>query len=206
VDARTLRAKFAAMTTDAIVVVTGLPRSGTSMLMRMLQAGGLSAMTDGVRTADEDNPHGYFEYERVKALADDASWLGEAGGRSVKIITALLEHLPGGHDYKVILVKRDVREVLASQRAMLERRGKTDTGGGDDRMAGLFEKHLSKIQGFVESNPDMSLHVVEHREALEAPLRVASSLNSFLGGKLDEEAMARAVDRALHRNRSRPTP
>lgn len=172
------------------------------MLMRMLEAGGLPAMTDGMRVADEDNPHGYFEYERVKRLAEDSAWLGEAGGRSVKVISALVEHLPGGHDYKVVLVRRDIREVLASQRVMLERRGKADSGGDDDRMAALFDKHLSKIQALIESNPDMSLHVVEHREALEAPVRVASALNRFLGGKLNEDAMARAIDPGLHRNRS----
>jgi hypothetical protein len=201
-DARTGCAKFAAMPTDAIVVVTGLPRSGTSMLMRMLEAGGIPAMTDGMRVADEDNPHGYFEYERVKRLADDSGWLGRAGGHSVKIISALLEHLPGGHDYKVVLVKRDIREVLASQRVMLERRGKADSGSDDARMAGLFERHLAKIERFVESNPAMTLHAVEHREALEAPDRVASALNCFLGGCLDEEAMACAIDPSLHRNRS----
>ena len=201
-DARTGCAKFAAMSTDAIVVVTGLPRSGTSMLMRMLEAGGVPALTDGLRTADEDNPHGYFEDERVKRLADDAAWLDQAGGRSVKIISALLQHLPGERDYKVILVRRDISEVLASQRVMLERRGKADAGGDDERMAGLFERHLEKLERFVESNPAMSLHTIEHRQALEAPDRVASELNAFLGGRLDAEAMARAVDPALHRNRS----
>jgi hypothetical protein len=190
------------MRADPIIVVTGLPRSGTSMLMQMLTAGGLTAVTDENRTADDDNPRGYFEYERVKELERDTSWLPEARGQAVKIITALLQHLPADHDYKVILVHRELSEVLASQRTMLERRGHPSPQSGDARMADLFTTHLAKIERFVENHPTMTLCRVEHRNGLENPLSLAASLNAFIGGNLDEPAMARAIDPTLHRQKA----
>lgn len=190
------------MREDPIIVVTGLPRSGTSMMMQMLTAGGLAAVTDEIRTADDDNPRGYFEYERVKELERDTSWLPEARGRVVKIITALLPHLPADHEYKVVLVRRELREVLASQRTMLERRGHPTPQSDDARMADLFTKHLAHIERFVEDHPTMTLCRVDHRSGVEDPLSLAEQLNAFVGGDLDEPAMARAVDPTLHRQKA----
>src|SRR5687768_8758894 len=109
-----------------IVVVSGLPRSGTSMAMKMLEAGGLSVVTDGLRTPDEDNPKGYYEDERVKRLhkEPDKTWLHEARGKVVKIISFLLKSLPPDHNYKVVLMQRNLREIVASQNKMLARLGK----------------------------------------------------------------------------------
>src|SRR5579872_1312474 len=108
---------------DFVTIVSGLPRSGTSMMLRMLAAGGLPILTDGVRTPDEDNPHGYLEWEGVKSLARDASWVASARGKGVKVIYYWLRDLPRDCRYRVIFMRRDLDEVLASQAAMLERRG-----------------------------------------------------------------------------------
>src|SRR6185369_5935200 len=116
------------MQTEPVIIVSGLPRSGTSMMMSMLVAGGIKAMTDSIRTADEDNPKGYFELEKVKELEKDHLWLSDAAGKAIKIISALLKHLPREYPYKTIFMRREMKEILASQRQMLIRRGEaTDT-------------------------------------------------------------------------------
>jgi hypothetical protein len=113
---------------ERIVVVSGLPRSGTSMMMKMLEAGGIPVLTDYEREADEDNPKGYFEFERVKNLKDgDDAWLPQAKGKVVKVIAALLTDLPSSYEYEVIFMRRAMPEILASQRQMLIRRGEMQT-------------------------------------------------------------------------------
>lgn len=184
----------------AIVIVSGLPRSGTSMMMRMLEAGGMPLLTDGVRAADEDNPRGYYEFECVKKLREDAAWLRDAPGKAVKVVSYFLDALPLEYEYRVILVRRAMAEVLASQRKMLERRGEPDKSG-DTRMAELFEKHLQHILSWIEKQRNIRTLFVEHREALEYPRETAARVNAFLGGHLDEDAMAGAIERRLHRQR-----
>jgi hypothetical protein len=124
-----------------IVVVSGLPRSGTSMMMKMLQAGGIGIMTDNLRVADENNPKGYYEFERVKQLdKGDNAWVAEAQGKVIKVISYLLEFLPADFHYKVIFMRREMAEILASQRHMLERDGKPGSSANDAQMATLFNK------------------------------------------------------------------
>ena len=130
------------MEREIVTVVSGLPRSGTSMMMRMLEAGGMEPVTDDLRTADEDNPKGYYEFERVKDLERDQAWLEDARGRFVKVISMLLRHLPSGHRYKIIFMRRKMEEILASQRQMLVRRGEWPDRVSDARMAEMFAKHL----------------------------------------------------------------
>ncbi|RMF23158.1 MAG: sulfotransferase family protein [Deltaproteobacteria bacterium] len=170
------------------------------MMMRMLEAGGLAPLTDGVRRADEDNPRGYYEFEPVKRLADDASWLGDARGKAVKIISALLKHLPPGLEYRVILMNRRIDEVLASQRAMLERRGRP-AGEDDDRMRELFERHLADVRARLSARADTRVLEVDYAQTVADPGATAARVNEFLGGGLDEAAMAAAVDPALYRQR-----
>ena len=123
-----------------ITVVSGLPRSGTSMMMKMLEAGGILPIIDNIRTADEDNPKGYYEFERVKAIdKGDTEWVADAQGKSVKVISALLKHLPSDHQYRVIFIRRHMDEILASQRKMLLRRGEDPDKMDDAEMALLFE-------------------------------------------------------------------
>ena len=187
-----------------IVVVSGLPRSGTSMLMRMLSAGGLELVVDGIRTADDDNPNGYFELERVKELdkPGDSSWLAEARGKGVKVISALLPHLPPDYDYKVVFVRRSLPEVLASQRKMLERRGEATDAVSDADMKAHFTAHLRRIEAQLAARPHCDVLYVEHRRALAEPAVVAEEVGAFVGGELDVAAMAGAVDASLYRNRA----
>jgi hypothetical protein len=186
-----------------VVVVSGLPRSGTSMLMKMLEAGGISVVADGVRTADEDNPRGYFEDERVKGLAEqvDKSWLAASRGKAIKVISYLLKELPSNHNYQVLFVRRNLAEVLASQAKMLARRGEaSDTD--DAKMRELFENDLWRAGYLLKHSPHFEALFVEYREVLEDPVGQARRINTFLGGALDEPAMAGVVDKQLYRNRA----
>jgi len=171
------------------------------MMMAMLQAGGIRPLIDGIREADEDNPRGYFELERVKQLALDDSWLADATGRSIKVISALLERLPPRFEYRVIFMQRDMDEVLASQRAMLVRRGRGGDQPDDERMAVLFAKHLAKVRSELAQRTRMRVLYVEHGEVIAEPLEAAATINAFLGSGCDEEAMAGAVEANLHRQR-----
>ena len=185
-----------------VVVVSGLPRSGTSMAMRMLEAGGMALVMDGVRAPDEDNPRGYFEDERVKDLARvaDKTWLAGAQGKAIKIISSLLEQLPGNHNYLVLFMNRDLHEVLASQGRMLERRKET-SDVSDARMLENFERHLVRVKAMLRTRPCFELCEIEYREVVENPRQAAERIRAFLGGGLDLEAMVGAVDPSLYRNR-----
>lgn len=188
---------------DPIVVVSGLPRSGTSMMMKMLEAGGLPVLTDDIRTADVDNPKGYYEFERVKQLdKGDHAWLADAQGKVVKVISALLEHLPPGYSYRVIFVERQIDEVLASQKKMLARRGEPTDRVSDEEMARLFAKHVQKVKVWLSAQPNFAVLYVDYNRMLADPLPYVRQVNQFLGSKLDEARMAQAVDPELYRNRA----
>jgi hypothetical protein len=186
-----------------VVVVSGLPRSGTSMAMKMLEAGGLPIVTDGQRTADEDNPKGYFEDERVLHLAEavDKAWVRRARGKVVKVISYLLRHLPPDNNYKVVFMRRDLTEVLASQAKMLLRRGETsDTS--DERMRELFATDLWRAEYFMKHSPAVSYLDVHYTQVLADPEGEALRLAAFLGADLDVRQMAAMVDPDLYRNRA----
>jgi hypothetical protein len=186
-----------------IVVVSGLPRSGTSMVMKMLEAGGLTVLTDGLRPADEDNPKGYYEVERVKDLAreTDKGWLAGARGRGIKVISFLLKSLPRQFNYRVVFIRREMEEVLASQRKMLARRGETEDTP-PERMRALFEDDLWRASYRLRHRPEFETIEVHYSAVLARPLDEARRMAAFLGGGLDAEAMAAAVDPQLYRNRA----
>jgi chemotaxis response regulator CheB len=186
-----------------VVVVSGLPRSGTSMAMKMLEAGGIEVVTDGARTADVDNPKGYYEDDRVLALAKDVdkTWLRGARGRAVKIISYLLRHLPEDNNYKVVFMRRDISEVLASQAKMLERRGEAQ-GADDATMREFFEADLWKADYHIKRAAHIQAMDLHYTAVLEDPVRQAEQMAAFLGRDLDIEAMATIVDPDLYRNRS----
>ncbi len=187
---------------EAVVVVSGLPRSGTSMLMSMLDAGGIPPITDNIRTADVDNPKGYYEFERVKALdKGDTAWVADAQGKSVKVISALLKFLPPEYQYRIVYVKRDMQEILASQRKMLVRRGEDPDKVDDAQMAALFEKHVSQVESWLREQPNIQVLYEHYGDILADPEREARRINDFLGGRLQVEPMAKAVDPDLYRNR-----
>jgi hypothetical protein len=188
---------------EPIVVVSGLPRSGTSMLMKMLDAGGLALLTDGIRTADEDNPKGYYEVERVKNLAQegDKNWLSQARGKVVKVISYLLRSLPADLNYRVIFVRRELEEVLASQKKMLDRRGEAHDLA-PEKMRELFQDDLWRSSWLLKNSPQFESLEVHYTAILSQPMEQARRINAFLGGRLDVQAMATAVDPALYRNRA----
>lgn len=190
-------------TADFIMVVTGLPRSGTSMMMQMLAAGGVPVLKDDQRTPDEDNPRGYLEFENVKRLRSDNSWLGEAKGKAVKVIAQLLEHLPK-ENYRLIFMQRDLSEVIRSQRTMLQRSGKQGARLSDEQLVSVFSKQLLDVEKTLETS-GMPLLRVSYRACVESPQTVAAEVNRFLGGGLDEQAMAAAVDASLYRQRNDST-
>ena len=187
---------------EAIIVVSGLPRSGTSMTMKMLAEGGIELLTDGVRAADESNPEGYYEFEKVKELdkAGDLSWLNDARGKAVKIISYLLQHLPDTLNYRVLFMHRDLHEVIASQNRMLVQRGEP-TGPDDDRMLALFEEHLKKVKHVIATRSCFDVIDIHYKDVLSEPRQHAIRINEFVGGGLDVECMAAAVDQRLYRTR-----
>jgi hypothetical protein len=186
----------------AIVVVSGLPRSGTSLMMQMLAAGGLPVLTDGMRVADADNPRGYFELERVKGLPGDASWLGEAEGKGVKIVSALLADLPPERTYRVLFMRRPIVAILASQREMMVRRGHPAPGAADDaRLGELFERHVDATILRLRAFAAARWRFVDYPELMERPLDVARQVAEFLDGAVDFRAMAAVIDPALWRQR-----
>jgi hypothetical protein len=188
---------------EFITVVSGLPRSGTSMMMKMLEAGGIPPMTDQVRTADSDNPKGYYEFERVKQLdKGDTAWLPEARGKVVKVISALLKYLTAGEQYRVVFIRRNMDEILASQRKMLVNRGEDPDKQDDTQMAILFQKHLGQVQNWLASQPNMKVLYLHYSDIMDNPQPEIEKINVFLGGSLDVERMAAAVDPDLYRNRS----
>ena len=186
-----------------IVVVSGLPRSGTSMAMKMLEAGGLAIVTDNVRAADDDNPKGYYEDERVKDLARDANreWLRDARGKAIKIISFLLKDLPPDNNYKVLFMERDLGEVLASQQKMLDHRGE-DSSTEDQQMREHYLEHLRHVKFMVGYRRHFDTLFVPYRGVLDQPGEEARRINHFLGGDVDEARMVEVVDRALYRNRA----
>ena len=187
---------------EFITVVSGLPRSGTSMMMKMLEAGGIPPVTDELRTADEDNPKGYYEFERVKAMDQgDTSWVVGARGKVVKVISALLKHLPPGEQYRVVFVRRNMPEILASQRKMLIRRGEDPDKMDDAQMARLFEKHLKQTEEWLQGQSNFRVLYVHYSDILADPRPQIEGINSFLGSHLDTNSMFNAVDPNLYRNR-----
>ena len=184
-----------------ITIVSGLPRSGTSMMMRFLEAGGLPPLTDGVREADGDNPRGYYELERAKKIREDSSWLEEAEGRVFKMVSMLLFHLTVDRSYKIVFMRRDLDEVLASQAVMLRNLGKDRDQPPDEQMKALFAAHLEEVQRFLAGQPALDTLSCDFHRVVEAPGTAAREVAEHLGLELDLARMAGVVEPALYRQR-----
>ena len=189
---------------EPVVIVSGLPRSGTSMMMKMLEAGGLPVMQDGERVADVDNPKGYYEYERVKDLEKekDKSYIREGRGKVLKVISFLLKELPDDNDYRIVFMRRDLGEVLASQNKMLKHRGE-ENKTEDSKMEDIYFSHLASVRILSRKKANWKFLEVRYDETVKNGAATAKILNEFLGGKLDEGKMVEAVDAELYRNRKR---
>jgi len=185
-----------------VIVVTGLPRSGTSMMMKILEVGGILPFTDRVRTADSDNPGGYYELERVKRLKDgDSDWMKDACGKAVKIITALVPFIPTRYDYRVIFMKRNLHEILASQRKMLINRNSFSNAVHDDDMMILFQKHLEKTEKWLNTTDCIQHMIVDYNQLLSNPFPQIEHVNLFLGGHLNLTEMMKVIDPTLYRQK-----
>ncbi len=187
--------------TPCVTVVSGLPRSGTSLMMQMMAAGGIPALTDGIRTPDEDNPRGYYEFEAVKRTRQDPTWLMASHGKVVKMVYRLLYDLPREYEYRVLFLRRDLSEVLASQKKMLRRLGKDPDAVPDDQMEDLFRKQLADFDRWIAGRSNFSLLDVDYTNMVVDPRPSCEKINRFLDNRLDVEAMIRAVDPNLYRNR-----
>jgi hypothetical protein len=186
-----------------IIVVSGLPRSGTSMMMKMLEAGGIPVYADGIRQPDEDNPLGYYEFEEVKSLLknEDKAWVAGGRGKAVKIVSTLLPGLPDSHFYKVIFMHRHLDEVIPSQNKMLMRRGEPVDEAGNERTRGILERHLRKTKLWLADQPNFAVADVQYKGVIADPRGQALRIRSYLRADLDIEQMVAAVNPELYRNR-----
>jgi LPS sulfotransferase NodH len=185
-----------------ITVVSGLPRSGTSMMMKVLEAGGMQIYTDNLRVADEDNPKGYYELEQVKALKDgDVTWVKEAPGKVVKVISSLLKYLPSAYKYKIVFMRREIAEILASQKQMLIRRGEPSEGD-DQKMAEIFQEHLKRVRVWLANRPNMEVLYVDYNTLMADPIPEIKTVAEFLGLGDHLEAMLAVPDKKLYRQKA----
>ncbi|MCB0131465.1 MAG: sulfotransferase domain-containing protein [Caldilineaceae bacterium] len=193
---------------EPVIVVSGLPRSGTSMMMKMLDAAGVNPVIDEIRAADVDNPKGYYEFERVKQMdKGDVAWLADAPGKSVKVISALLRFLPADYEYRVIFMRRAMPEILASQRKMLKHREEFNDASkqedvSDEEIAALFDAHLKQVFDWVKTQPNIRLLEIDYNAMLVDPEPYAQQIAAFLPWSLDAQTMAEVVDPDLYRNRA----
>jgi hypothetical protein len=185
-----------------IVIVSGLPRSGTSLMMQMLQAGGMPLLVDDHRPADLNNPKGYFEYEPVKHLQQDRSWLHQAEGKAVKVISSLLSSLSPEQTYKILLMKRAIEEVVASQRVMLKRLGQQGSAVDDQTLGAMFERQLAQTECWLATQANIELLSVSYKALIQQPEAVAESIVQFVGCSLAIEEMVKVVDPHLYRQRA----
>jgi hypothetical protein len=190
---------------QSITIVSGLPRSGTSVMMRMLWAAGLPLLADGRRTPDSDNPHGYFEDERVKQLARDTAWLSEARGQVVKVVAPLLSLLPPGERYRVIFMERDIEEVLDSQQTMLDRLGREGARLSRERLSRSLQGQVTRGKALLHVRQIPVLYVA-YRDVMEEGPSVAARVGRFLGAGADPARMAAAIDPSLGRHRRPSSP
>ena len=185
---------------NEIIIVSGLPRSGTSLMMQMLDNGGVPVVTDNIRAADTDNPRGYYEFERVKKIKEDVSWLPEARGKAFKMVSQLLYELPANETYRVIFMERDLDEMICSQDKMLTRLGKPSAPA--EMIKKYFTDHLVKLRAWLKDQQNFRLLYVGYREVVAQPDEQAARVSDFLEGRADAASMAKTVDPSLYRNRT----
>lgn len=190
------------MERDFVAIVSGLPRSGTSMMMRMIDEGGIPALIDNIRVADEDNPKGYYEFEAVKKTKQDPSWLSQATGKVVKMVHLLLLDLPKDREYRVILMRRKLEEVVKSQNVMLERKGKSAADLSAQQIMNMFRQQMQQVEQYMKLTPNFKSLDVQYNELLVNPKPWADRINEFLGGGMATDKMCGVVDPTLYRQRA----
>lgn len=187
------------------VLVSGLPRSGTSLMMQMLEAGGVRILSDGQRRADVDNPKGYYEWEPIKQIGKKPELLDADGldGCAIKCISMLLQSLPLKHNYKVIFMTRPIDEVATSQRKMVERLATKGAELDAEQLQRGLAAHRNEISRWLKSVPHMEFVEIDYPTLVSDPLPQIARLIEFLGReRLPKSAeMTRAVDPSLHRRK-----
>jgi hypothetical protein len=182
-----------------IIIVSGLPRSGTSLMMQMLDQGGIEVVTDNIRTADTDNPRGYYEYEQVKKIKENVSWLPATRGKAFKMVSQLLYDLPAGERYRIIFMERDFDEMLISQEKMLKRLSRP--AAPRDQIKRAYTIHLEKLRAWLAEQKNLAILWVSYNDLVEQPVEQAQRVSAFLDGKTKADEMVKAVDPTLYRNR-----
>lgn len=190
------------MDDNTITIVSGLPRSGTSMMMRMLDEGGLEPLTDNIRTPDEDNPKGYYEYERVKGLPEDVGWLPGAKGKVVKVLAELIKYLPEGHNYRIVFMMRNIDEIVSSQKKMMIRRGEDPEAVPEKEMADLLRRYLVLLKQTVNSRSDMDVLYISYNDLMTDPEMAVTEIGDFFDDRIDKGSMLESIDPKLYRNRA----
>ncbi len=186
-----------------IIVVSGLPRSGTSLMMKMLEAAGFELVVDHVREADEDNPRGYYELEAVKQMKEGgADWVKDASGKAVKVVAPLMQYLPHDRAYKVLFMRRAMPEILASQKQMLIRRGQDPDAVPDEMMAQIFEKQLMDVLKWMESSKHIEFVEIAYADLIAGEDEPLHQIQSLLGADTDLDAMRAMIDPKLYRQRA----
>jgi hypothetical protein len=189
---------------SAIIIVSGLPRSGTSLMMQMLENGGVEVVTDNIRTADTDNPRGYYEFEPVKKIKQDISWLPETRGKAFKMVSLLLYHLPSSEPYRVIFMERDLDEMLVSQEKMLERLKRP--AASREKIRASYTLHLESLHDWLRQQENIKVLRLSYNELMAQPEPEAARIRDFLGRDLNIEEMAKTVDPSLYRNKKAGEP
>ena len=184
---------------DVVTIVSGLPRSGTSMMMQMLAAGGVPIYSDDRRVADADNPLGYFEHDLAPKLASNDKWLPQVRGRAVKIVAPLLPRLPDKERYAIVMMHRDLGEVVASQREMLKRLGRKGAALCDDELTAALRREMARVQRWIARRDNVRVLDIQYATVLADPEAAAGRIAAFLNRSLDLPAMADAVKPALRR-------
>ncbi len=183
-----------------IVVVTGLPRSGTSMMMQMLVAGGIQPYIDDTRQPDESNPKGYFESERVKKLPYLNNWIGECEGKVVKVVAPLITYLPQGFNYRLVYMTRNLEEIVESQTAMLDALNREGGNLTPEKFRELFASQTRSL-GYLLKLNGISYCEVSYHDTIQSPRTTADQICRFLNFDLDIDAMVTAVDPQLYRQK-----
>ena len=186
-----------------IIVVSGLPRSSTAMMMKMLKEGGIQILSDDVKKPDDNNPQGYFEYDLVSKLPEGKTdWLEEAEGKVVKVISYFLHHLPPKHEYRVLFMERNFSEILKSQKKTIIEEKQKIHKKEDKMMEDYYKTHIKQTKEWLSLQPNFSVIYLSYNELVKNPNQDLSKLSNFLEHELNLDKMSKAIDQNLYRQRS----
>ena len=180
-------------------IVSGLERSGTSMLMQILYNGGYPVAADKKRPADENNPKGYYELEGgkiINKLIQNQFSFDEYKGKIIKITAYGLKYLPTA-DYNIIYSERNIEEILDSMEKMAQI---TDENRNETKE--VFLKLNSFIKKQIKERSDCNVLFVNYNRILEDPDQHIKEIHDFLNQQeADLKSMIKTVDKKLYRNR-----